>query len=214
MVEALQPCCCCLQKCTLGAHLQHQVNPSAMRVSASTHHCKWLMHVLHAMPFSSVSLRSPKLSALIDGGKGQVPKSTIVPTYALCLCCRNNFAILECYQAWLSMMKACRLRGPAGETYLAACGDNAQKALYLIVEEMDFRDKAVTAEAELLLREALLVKPMCSCSLSAVHCWRHRHQGCVGVCGLLCLVDCCLSWMWIDLHAVLHWLVKSFARSC
>lgn len=48
-------------------------------------------------------------------------------------------------------MKACRLRGPAGETYLAACGDNAQKALYLIVEEMNFRDKAVTAEAELLL---------------------------------------------------------------
>ena len=64
------------------------------------------------------------------------------------------------------------MRGPAGEPYLAVCGDNARMALSVIVQGMDCNDKAVTAEAELLLREALLVKPMYSCRLSAIHCWR------------------------------------------
>lgn len=70
------------------------------------------------------------------------------------------------------MMKACRLRGPAGELALAICGNIARMAINVIVEGMNCRDKAVTAEAELLLREALLVKLMCSCLYNAAHCWR------------------------------------------
>ena len=84
--------------------------------------------------------------------------------HAILFFCRDNFAAQECYQAWLSMMKACRMRGPAGETSLAICGNNTRMALHLIVEGMKTKDKAVTAEAELLLREALLVGP-------AAHVW-------------------------------------------
>ena len=88
------------------------------------------------------------------------------------ICCRDSFAAWECYQAWISMMKACRLRGPAGELALAICGNNARMAINVIVEGMNCKDKAVTAEAELLLREALLVKPSCSSLLLAVYSCR------------------------------------------
>lgn len=55
-------------------------------------------------------------------------------------------------------MKASRMRGPAGELALSVCGNNTRMALHVLVEGMETKDKAVTPEAELLLREALLVR--------------------------------------------------------
>ena len=64
----------------------------------------------------------------------------------------------ECYLTWLALMKACRAKGPVATSMLHECCGNTQVALTLIAESMNHKDKAVTAEAEILLREALLVR--------------------------------------------------------
>ena len=72
---------------------------------------------------------------------------------------RNGIDVArEGYLIWIAMMKACRAKGPVATTMLHKCCGNTQLALTLIAEGMNHKDKAVTAQAETLLREALLVR--------------------------------------------------------
>ena len=148
-------CCAFNRDCSVSASKQ---NISAKSSADSSCKCCMLCHVLH------YSCTRTQLSESTHGYGTHLCPSPV--------CCRDSYAAWECYQAWLSMMKACRLRGPAGKMPLAVCGNNARMAINVIVQGMNCKDEAVTAEAELLLREALLVKPMCSCLLSAVHSLR------------------------------------------
>ncbi len=69
--------------------------------------------------------------------------------------CREFSALEESRQLWLAMMKACRVRGPAGEPGLYMCARSLAITLSSIAEGKFQQSKC--GEAEILCREALLV---------------------------------------------------------
>ena len=64
----------------------------------------------------------------------------------------------ESYQAWVSLMKASRMRGPVGEVSLEICATNTHMALGCLAQGLTAEKKPMTAKIECLLREALLVR--------------------------------------------------------
>lgn len=68
---------------------------------------------------------------------------------------REFSALEESRQCYLALIKACRLRGPAGEPGLRICASNLIITLISIAEGNARQQK--TEEAETVFREALLV---------------------------------------------------------
>jgi len=76
--------------------------------------------------------------------------------------CREFSALEESRQLWIAMMKACRVRGPAGEPGLYMCARNLAVTLRCIADGKIRQQKH--REAEALYREALLVSSFaCFC---------------------------------------------------
>ena len=82
--------------------------------------------------------------------------AAVPDTEMLChACCREFSALEESRQLWLAMMKACRVRGPAGEPGLHMTARRLAITLSSIAEGKTRQQKC--EEAEVLFREALLV---------------------------------------------------------
>lgn len=84
--------------------------------------------------------------------------------------CREFSALEESRQLWLAMMKACRVRGPAGEPGLKMCARNLAITLTSIADGKTQQQKC--GEAEVLYREALLVSSFaCFCICPSFICF-------------------------------------------
>ncbi len=77
--------------------------------------------------------------------------------------CREFSALEESRQLWLAMMKACRVRGPAGAPGLYMCARSLAITLSSIADGKNEQQKC--EEAEVLYREALLVLVVLVCLL-------------------------------------------------
>ena len=88
-----------------------------------------------------------------------MPEKLLKVWYVSWNVCNRDYALVkESYQLWISLMKACRMRGPVGERSLAICGTNTHMSLSMYADSMKAYDKAPIAEVENKLREALLVR--------------------------------------------------------
>lgn len=85
---------------------------------------------------------------------------------------RDNKLLEESYDAWVSLMKTCRMKGPVGEKSLAVCATNTHMALSTLAQSMKASKKTPTSQVECTLREALLYADMAPDEPSH---WPYRH---------------------------------------